>query len=130
MSERGFSLLEAVVALGVASFVLVATYHAMGDSLRIISHTEGRYTQLADAENALHRATQEGLSIGEREIETQSGEVWRVVVARKPEISIEDEDGVIIAIESDSLFEVSVFRQDGGEKPVLKTLRYAEGVSP
>ncbi len=122
--ERGFSLLEAVVALGVASFALVSAYAAFTGGLANLRVSHERAAMALLAEDLISAARSAPITEGELTGLSVDGYSWRQVV--QPYESDETQDG-LVPVELTSaakLFRISVFVTGrSGEAFILETLK-------
>lgn len=129
-SERGAALLEAALALGLVAMVATAGLAAFSRAAAVGVGAEAKMAALADAENALERASAAGflaraLAEGEAVLE---GDGWRVTGAPyRPEEEAEAarEAGLEPGRESPLALVRLVAEAGGGGAPlvVLETLR-------
>lgn len=116
--ERGFNLLEALVALAIASIAFTALYRAVGQSAKVASDVESRVEAALVARSVLARAT-----YAEDLAALQAGQdgAWRWSLRVDPQpVPILEQDGAPVPLPVAQLarVQVSVARADA-PAPVL-----------
>ena len=124
--QNGFSLLEAVIALAIASFALIAAYHAFSGGLAN-TREAALYARAAVAAETLLMATpDDAWGPGERAGQTPDGVEWRLSVSTYVEPgAIDDPESSAFEVSPD-LYLIRIETNAGGRRAfVLETLRWA-----
>jgi len=120
--QRGFTLIEIVVALAILSVALPALFQAFSGGLRATTSTERRTAAVMLARSLLDRVGADiPLAPGEQTGVTGDGRHWRIAMAPSPLIAPEHRaDSPVIP------FDVEVSVEVGGGQPVtLASVRLA-----
>lgn len=100
-SNKGFTLLEVMIALAILSLSLIALLSLRNSSIRLVEHSDRitTATLLAKAKmEDLPRPVQVGESEGEFEGETYKGYKWKRVVSPTPFVFIKE---VVVVVKWD-----------------------------
>ncbi|MEL7487165.1 MAG: prepilin-type N-terminal cleavage/methylation domain-containing protein [Pseudomonadota bacterium] len=128
MTQRGFSLLEAVIALAIGSYAVIGAYQAFAGGLKNLADARADAQAAIAAETVLLETPNIAWRVGEAGGETDQGVRWTVVVTPYVE-AYTGEDGVSVpAAVSDDLLHVRIEADAGARTPfVLETLVWSGG---
>lgn len=121
MKEAGYSLLEVIIALAIASTALTTLYRGTGTALEREAIASARLAELAVAENVMERV---GLDYALEKINengvTPEGISWSLEIE-----TVEDEEGKT----SDRwrLYRIEVSARSGSDRPPVDLVSYRIG---
>jgi len=120
--QRGFTLIEIIVALAILAVALTALFQAFSGGLRVTTATERQAAAVMLARSLLDRVGEDiPLAAGEQAGVSEDGQRWSIAIAPSPLIAPERRAGSPVIP-----FDVQVSVAADGSRPVtLTSLRLA-----
>ena len=121
-SSKGFSLIEALVALAIAAAVITGFYASLSTGMQLRARAESQAEAVFVAATMLDRVGIDiPLRIGTQlEGETEAGNRWNLVISDSPPVDMRS-----LPLGDGSLAYISV-AVTGGQNVVLRSVRYVQ----